>query len=117
MKTRRPMLELTEAYLALMGFSLAAAKAGAIGGAWGTLAVNEPASARKWAINIVAGFFCAGFASNGIAHLMLLPARFAPALGFAIGIFGMAIASKTIEIIKLLNLEQLLSIIITKFKK
>ena len=78
--------------------------AGLCGGFFALLVMRE-LTAKQALVSITGGFFAATYCTNLVMHLLSIPHEFAGGVGFAIGVFGLAIIGKVLMIIQSLTLE------------
>ena len=78
--------------------------AGLCGGFFALLVMRE-LTAKQAFVSITGGFFAATYCTNLVMHLLSIPHEFAGGVGFAIGVFGLAIIGKVLMIIQSLTLD------------
>ena len=87
-----------------LGVDIKTGFAGLCGGFFALLVMRE-LSAKQAFVSITGGFFAATYCTNLVMHLLSIPSEFAGGVGFAIGVFGLAIIGKVLMIIQSLTLE------------
>ena len=74
-------------------------------GGFFALLVMRELTAKQAFVSITGGFVAATYCTNLVMHLLSIPHEFAGGVGFAIGVFGLAIIGKVLMIINNLTLE------------
>lgn len=99
-----------------IGFNISAALAGLFGGLLAML--YDPRGRKIWhsAANVIAGAIAAGYSTDLIGTITGFGPKYAGGIGFAVGLFGMAIVDKVIDYIAENKLEDILELI-NPFKK
>ena len=87
-----------------LGVDIKTGFAGLCGGFFALLVMRE-LTAKQAFVSITGGFFAATYCTNLVMHLLSIPHEFAGGVGFAIGVFGLAIIGKLLMIIQSLTLE------------
>ena len=87
-----------------LGVDVPTGFAGLCGGFFALLVMRE-LSAKQAFVSITGGFMAATSCTNLVMHLLNIPHEFAGGVGFAIGVFGLAIIGKVLMIIQSLTLE------------
>ena len=87
-----------------LGVDVKTGVAGLCGGFFALLVMRE-LTAKQAFVSITGGFFAATYCTNLVMHLLSIPSEFAGGVGFAIGVFGLAIIGKVLMIIQSLTLE------------
>ena len=87
-----------------LGVDIKTGFAGLCGGFFALLVMRE-LTAKQAFVSITGGFFAATYCTNLVMHLLSIPHEFAGGVGFAIGVFGLAIIGKVLMIINSLTLE------------
>ena len=87
-----------------LGVDIKTGFAGLCGGFFALLVMRE-LTAKQAFVSITGGFFAATYCTNLVMHLLSIPSEFAGGVGFAIGVFGLAIIGKVLMIIQSLTLE------------
>ena len=87
-----------------LGVDIKTGFAGLCGGFFALLVMRE-LTAKQAFVSITGGFFAATYCTNLVMHLLSIPSEFAGGVGFAIGVFGLAIIGKVLMIINSLTLE------------
>ena len=80
--------------------------AGLCGGFLALLVMRE-LSVKQAFISITGGGFAAMYSTNLVMHLLSIPTEFAGGMGFAIGIFGLALIGKVLMVINSLTIEDM----------
>ena len=87
-----------------LGVDIKTSVAGLCGGFFALLVMRD-LTAKQAFISIVGGLIAATYCTNLVMHLLSIPNEFAGGVGFAIGVFGLAIIGKVLMIIQSLTLE------------
>ena len=87
-----------------LGVDIKTGFAGLCGGFFALLVMRE-LTAKQAFVSITGGFVAATYCTNLVMHLLSIPHEFAGGVGFAIGVFGLAIIGKVLMIIQSLTLE------------
>ena len=87
-----------------LGVDIKTSVAGLCGGFFALLVMRD-LTAKQAFISIVGGLIAATYCTNLVMHLLSIPAEFAGGVGFAIGVFGLAIIGKVLMIINNLTLD------------
>ena len=87
-----------------LGVDIKTGVAGLCGGFFALLVMRE-LTAKQAFVSITGGFFAATYCTNLLMHLLSIPTEFAGGVGFAIGVFGLAIIGKVLMIINNLTLD------------
>ena len=87
-----------------LGVDVKTGVAGLCGGFFALLVMRE-LTAKQAFVSITGGFVAATYCTNLVMHLLSIPHEFAGGVGFAIGVFGLAIIGKVLMIIQSLTLE------------
>ena len=87
-----------------LGVDVKTGVAGLCGGFFALLVMRE-LTAKQAFVSITGGFVAATYCTNLVMHLLIIPHEFAGGVGFAIGVFGLAIIGKVLMIIQSLTLE------------
>ena len=87
-----------------LGVDVKTGVAGLCGGFFALLVMRE-LTAKQAFVSITGGFVAATYCTNLVMHLLSIPHEFAGGVGFAIGVFGLAIIGKVLMIINNLTLE------------
>ena len=98
-----------------LGVDVKTGVAGLCGGFFALLVMRE-LTAKQAFVSITGGFFAATYCTNLVMHLLSIPNEFAGGVGFAIGVFGLAIIGKVLMIIQSLTLEDFKEITIQWIK-
>jgi peptidoglycan/LPS O-acetylase OafA/YrhL len=104
------MNEYWDEQLTRIGFNITAALAGFFGGLLALL--FDPRNRGPWhsAANVAAGVIAAGSSTDLVTTLSGLGPKYAGGIGFAIGLFGMAIVDKVIDYIAENKLDKIVDI-------
>lgn len=89
-----------------LGVDVKTGVAGLFGGLFALLVMRE-LSAKQAFVSVAGGFFTATYCTNLMIHIMDIPRDFAGGVGFAIGLFGMAVVGKLLVIIQTLTFDDL----------
>lgn len=87
-----------------LGVDIKTSVAGLCGGFFALLVMRD-LTAKQAFISIVGGLIAATYCTNLVMHLLSIPNEFAGGVGFAIGVFGLAIIGKVLMIINNLTLD------------
>lgn len=87
-----------------LGVDIKTGFAGLCGGFFALLVMRE-LTAKQAFVSITSGFVAATYCTNLVMHLLSIPHEFAGGVGFAIGVFGLAIIGKVLMIIQSLTLD------------
>ena len=88
------------------GVDIKTGVAGLCGGFLALLVMRE-LSVKQAFISIAGGGFAAMYSTNLIMHLLNIPTEFAGGMGFAIGVFGLALIGKILMIINSFTIEDM----------
>ena len=87
-----------------LGVDIKTGFAGLCGGFFALLVMRE-LTAKQAFVSITGGFVAATYCTTLVMHLLSIPHEFAGGVGFAIGVFGLAIIGKVLMIIQSLTIE------------
>ena len=79
-----------------LGVDVKTGVAGLCGGFFALLVMRE-LTAKQAFVSITGGFVAATYCTNLVMHLLSIPSEFAGGVGFAIGVFGLAIIGKVLK--------------------
>ena len=82
-----------------LGVDIKTGVAGLCGGFFALLVMRD-LTAKQAFVSIVGGLIAATYCTNLVVHLLGIPADFAGGVGFAIGVFGLAVVGKLMMIIQ-----------------
>lgn len=88
------------------GIDLKTGIAGLCGGLFALLVIKD-LNAKQSVAAIIGGFLMASYCTKLIMHLMSVPVEFEGGMGFAVGVFGMAIIGKVLIAINSLTIDDI----------
>ena len=88
------------------GIDLKTGIAGLCGGLFALLVMKD-LSVKQAIAAIIGGFLAASYCTKLIMHLLSVPTEFEGGMGFAVGVFGMAIIGKILIAINSLTIEDI----------
>lgn len=97
------------------GIDLKTGIAGLCGGLFALLVVKDLSIKQKLAA-LIGGLLMASYCTRLIMHLLSVPTGFEGGMGFAVGVFGMAIIGKVLVAINALTVEDIKSLTVDWIK-
>lgn len=88
------------------GVDIKTGVAGLCGGFFALLVMRD-LNVKQAFISIIGGFVAATYCTSLVMHLLNIPHEFAGGVGFAIGVFGLAIIGKVLMLINSLTMDDI----------
>ena len=88
------------------GIDIKTGAAGLCGGFFALLVMRD-LSIKQALASIIGGFLAALYCTNWLMHIINIPHEFAGGVGFAVGVFGLAVVGKALVLIQSLTVSEL----------